>query len=581
MSQHPIIAVALLLALTVAPSSSQARTWSSASGTFKVEGELVEARPDGTLLLKDQDGKMVEVQLDLLSQADQDFVRQQAPPSQPENTFGIKSSDTPSEEVPRRPLPNTKELAEKIGELLTLLKSDFEKARTAAADRQALLDKLTQLANESLPMDPAGAFATTSLAAEVAADGGDLTEALSRLTWLEERFQITDARARKVKLAGRLKVASLTPAEAAAVTVELLSILEELEDAADYEGAMELGQLTLRVARRANDPKLLTRVFAHGRNLKEHKEYYEGAAASLITLKTVPQDAAASLMLGKFLCLVRGKWEQGLPLLVVGGDTELAPIAKRDLHPPNSAAEQAGVADEWWKLSETPKYNDHAEELMRRAAFWYRLALPQLTAVAKLRAEKRIESAPAERLARDTLQANVPKNKAAGEPKNGGAAGWFVVFRSGDPSVWDSDSKEANRYAIPLDKVSEEIKFLKLKRTDSNAAIIIPMTKGQLRTQFENETSGWIGTKRFEWKAYHLGVFNKQWNINGAQTRGKIAVVHFGPGRDGAGWGFGHKVHVDDKQYFSWAGQEINPTIFEIAVTARALSKADEKLLLK
>jgi hypothetical protein len=60
-------------------------------------------------------------------------------------------------------------------------------------------------------------------------------------------------------------------------------------------------------------------------------------------------------------------------------------------------------------------------------------------------------------------------------------------------------------------------------------------------------------------------------------ARGLIAVQ---TNDDRAGSGFGHKVFVDDKQYYSWAGKEIAPTAFEIAVTANPLSEEERKHLL-
>jgi serine/threonine protein kinase len=60
--------------------------------------------------------------------------------------------------------------------------------------------------------------------------------------------------------------------------------------------------------------------------------------------------------------------------------------------------------------------------------------------------------------------------------------------------------------------------------------------------------------------------------------RGAIAVMQSGD--DHAGSGFGHKVFVDDKQYYSWRGKEIPPITFEIAVTADPLTHEERKQLL-
>jgi hypothetical protein len=60
--------------------------------------------------------------------------------------------------------------------------------------------------------------------------------------------------------------------------------------------------------------------------------------------------------------------------------------------------------------------------------------------------------------------------------------------------------------------------------------------------------------------------------------RGSIVVMQ--SGSDHAGSGFGHKAWVDDKQYYSWRGKEIPPTVFEIAVTAGPLTLEERQHLL-
>src|SRR5262249_51789801 len=64
------LAVSVLLVLWLT-ACGEARVWTSADGAFRVEADLVEARADGTLLLKKQDGQTLRVELAKLSPADQ------------------------------------------------------------------------------------------------------------------------------------------------------------------------------------------------------------------------------------------------------------------------------------------------------------------------------------------------------------------------------------------------------------------------------------------------------------------------------------------------------------------------------
>src|SRR5262249_62426310 len=60
--------------------------------------------------------------------------------------------------------------------------------------------------------------------------------------------------------------------------------------------------------------------------------------------------------------------------------------------------------------------------------------------------------------------------------------------------------------------------------------------------------------------------------------REAIEVMKEG-GESFAGSGFGHKINVDDRQYFSWRGKEIPKTGFEIAVSAEPLTEEEKRLV--
>ena len=47
------------------------------------------------------------------------------------------------------------------------------------------------------------------------------------------------------------------------------------------------------------------------------------------------------------------------------------------------------------------------------------------------------------------------------------------------------------------------------------------------------------------------------------------------------GWGFGHRVGIDDGQGFAWAGETVPKTAFEFAVKVGPLTPEETKRLLK
>jgi S1-C subfamily serine protease len=71
------VAIATLLLIQPAR-AEEARTWKSAKGNYSLEAELLELKPDGKVRLKRKNGTVVEVPLDRLSSADQQYAREHA-----------------------------------------------------------------------------------------------------------------------------------------------------------------------------------------------------------------------------------------------------------------------------------------------------------------------------------------------------------------------------------------------------------------------------------------------------------------------------------------------------------------------
>lgn len=53
--------------------------------------------------------------------------------------------------------------------------------------------------------------------------------------------------------------------------------------------------------------------------------------ASLAALEAKPTDPVANVAVGKFYCLLKGQWSQGIPMLALGNDPTLSELAKAEL----------------------------------------------------------------------------------------------------------------------------------------------------------------------------------------------------------------------------------------------------------
>jgi hypothetical protein len=161
-------------------------------------------------------------------------------------------------------------------------------------------------------------------------------------------------------------------------------------------------------------------------------------------------------------------------------------------------------------------------------------------------------------------------------------ARWAVLFRSDDPSLWDTDAKgpKGEQIAIPLKFAPDEFHYLRLRRMDTREALILQVTPDQLdngKTPTRETGYWWQGENKNTYGGYHLGIVQGP-RRKFPEPQGMICVMY--DGWDGfTGSGFGHKYGVNNSQYYCWRGKEIPRTVFEIAVTDDPLSPQEKRCL--
>ena len=102
-----------------------------------------------------------------------------------------------------------------------------------------------------------------------------------------------------------------------------------------------------------------------------------------------PAHPEANEIVGSYYCLVKQRWEDGLPLLARAADPRLAELAELELKRPATPPEQLALADRWWMYAESEA--KHKLALRARAAYWYRQALSGLPpGLERIKAETRL-----------------------------------------------------------------------------------------------------------------------------------------------------------------------------------------------
>jgi hypothetical protein len=178
------------------------------------------------------------------------------------------------------------------------------------------------------------------------------------------------------------------------------------------------------------------------------------------------------------------------------------------------------------------------------------------------------------------------------------SSAWTVIFRSDNPLMWNTDAghpSTQNGYGIRLAEAPADMRFLKLTRMDSGEAVIVPLTvtragapvawkRDQLgKTANLDGGAIWNGGQTIAMPdGSHirmLGIAERTW---AAKTPDQQMVIH-GPGAraqiGSRGWGFSRPAGPDASQTYSWAGNSIEKTVFEIAVKNSDLTDDEQPLL--
>lgn len=287
----------------------------------------------------------------------------------------------------------------KSGPQAKALKPIKEKYRSEYAKRtpedQLALSKLFREQAAASKDDPVTRYVLLREARELAVNAGDFDAAFGAIEDMSKLFNID---------ATELKVSALTSAMDRALIPpgQLMDNYLKVADAALIDGdvtfAAQASMLASRVARGTRSAVNVQRAREMELRVHDASRNATKVVVAARKLQANPDDGPSNLMVGRYLCFIQGKWDEGLPLLAKGSDSHLRDLAEKDLESPPSASAMSDLADRYWDMPDT---KDAPQRRARqRAAYWYAKALPNLSEEKKSRAEQRIAEIEAQRVIR-------------------------------------------------------------------------------------------------------------------------------------------------------------------------------------
>lgn len=281
------------------------------------------------------------------------------------------------------PVPDTASRNAAFEIISSLYRSDYENAKTSQ-QKKDLARKLLSV-GKATKDDQAGKFVLLRIARDLAAQQRDTTTSFESIEALSDCFNVDPLKMKHdaVSMASKEAKGYL---DHQVLADALLPCYEEAIDTDQFDIAKAIGELALNCATEGRSPERVDQIEFRLKQLGELSAAYEQMKAAQQTLDNSPNNGDANSTVGRYLCLMKGNWEDGLPFLAKGSDERLKTSAEFEL---STDVDPIQVADQWWEISDKLtglqqlRAKSHSGE-------WYRKALPSLSGLSKVRTEQRL-----------------------------------------------------------------------------------------------------------------------------------------------------------------------------------------------
>jgi hypothetical protein len=295
-------------------------------------------------------------------------------------------------DVGKLEVPNEESLARARAVLKELYGRQFQEAKTREEKQQFAKELLAEGPN--VEQNAADYHELVRIARDLAASEGDVATALSACDLLEQRFQIDPLVERREVLAALARQGSELEGTEAAYR-ECLRLLGEAFEGDRYDAALPLCDVALALARIFGSKPEIARLTQRQAMLEDARSLYVAATKALDKVQVHPNDAAANEAVGRYLCLVKNRWEAGLPYLNKSADIRLRGIGAMELSPHRTPHETLALAEQYWDLAGRFQ-QPQRRGLHLRAVYCYALVQPRLaTSLDKVKVSRRLEEAAA------------------------------------------------------------------------------------------------------------------------------------------------------------------------------------------
>jgi hypothetical protein len=289
----------------------------------------------------------------------------------------------------RLPIPD--EVSQQLARRLLREAHHQEYAEAKTDDRKKkLADKL--LAQARTPdLDPAGRYVALELSRKIAIEGGGIPKALESVELMTQAYR-SEGFAERTEILAASVGRSMPESDSERVLGEATKWLDLALERDELDLADQSLAAALAAARRLKDMKLIGTLTPRKKEISDARAARREAADYLDRVLQDPVDPQANEVVGMYYCLIKQRWDDGLPLLARAADPRLNQLAELEAKRPATPGAQLALADRWWTYAESSA--KHRSAIRARAAHWYRQALIGLPpGLERIKAESRLAKA--------------------------------------------------------------------------------------------------------------------------------------------------------------------------------------------
>jgi hypothetical protein len=260
-----------------------------------------------------------------------------------------------------------------LAKLREAYREDYQKG-----DKAVFAQKLLKIASET--NEAVDRYVLLQQAMDLAVKANQGQQAFEIIDLIAADYQIKAAEMKAAVLEVGVKQ-TRTPFDREGIVDVAFAVIDQAVAEEDFATARRTLQMVTNLANRIKEPDLILHVGSLRKNIEAVEKVTADARLAIETLKANEDDPDANLALGKYLCLAKGNWEEGLPMLARGSDMTLKALAERDLRGVKTADEDYDLGNSWWESGAFGQ---------KRAVICYERTIPSLSDLKKAAAEARV-----------------------------------------------------------------------------------------------------------------------------------------------------------------------------------------------